>query len=145
MEEARLLLTAERCTMYVCDHSKKQLWSTVAEGYKGVIRMPIGVGIAGNCARYGKPINVKDAAHDTRVNNVGDFRPRHILCVPIIDRRLVSNTGNAGQRTRRTSVGGHEANTDSLLKRRRSSGTYRTAEDDEDNEIDESVIGVVQV
>ena len=70
MKEARELLGADRCSMYVCDHAKGELWSSVADGYHGVIRMPIGQGIAGKCAQTGEIINVKNAEEDNRVDVV---------------------------------------------------------------------------
>ena len=93
MGEARTLLTAERCTMYVCDHETHELWSTVAEGVQGTIRLPIGQGVAGACAKSGQLINVKDAASDERISqkSIGGFDTRNMLCVPVLDHRVAEH------------------------------------------------------
>jgi len=89
--------------MYVCDHKKGELWSTVAEGYKGTIRVPMGQGIAGICAQTGKSVNVRDGTNDPRIKKMGVFEIRHMLCVPIYDRRVAQGTTEAANRQRRNS------------------------------------------
>lgn len=40
-------MECDRCTVFVLDESKNELWSKVAKGTKSVIRMPANQGIAG--------------------------------------------------------------------------------------------------
>ena len=82
MKEARELLGADRCSMYVCDHAKGELWSSVADGYHGVIRMPIGQGIAGKCAQTGEIINVKNAETDERMLRKSAYEVKNMLLCP---------------------------------------------------------------
>jgi len=146
MDEARSLLQAERCTMYVCDHKKGELWSTVAEGYKGTIRVPMGQGIAGICAQTGRSVNVRDGANDPRIKKIGDFEIRHMLCVPIYDRRVSVGTPDSAYRQRRNS--GHAG---MLATGNRRKSSVPNGENTRDRGMSpvrrqsNSVIGVVQI
>lgn len=46
MKTAQDLLSAERCSLFMVDKEKKEIWSTVAHG-TGEIRLPMNKGIAG--------------------------------------------------------------------------------------------------
>ncbi len=87
---ASSVLDADRSTLFVVDHMKKQLWSKVAQG-AGIteIRIPIGAGIAGQVAVTGSIINIPDAYSDSRFNREVDKRTgyitRSILCMPMKD------------------------------------------------------------
>jgi len=87
---ASSVLEADRCTLFIVDRIKKQIWSKVAQG-AGIteIRIPIGAGIAGQVALTGEIINIPDAYGDTRFNREVDKRTgyltRSILCIPMKD------------------------------------------------------------
>ncbi len=89
VREAKERFAADRCSMYVCDASRNEIWSLVAMGLTERFRVPIGKGIAGRCAETGEAINVVDASSDARVfkTDIGGYVMRNTLCVPIIDRR----------------------------------------------------------
>ncbi|KAJ3021121.1 UNVERIFIED_CONTAM: hypothetical protein HDU68_009796 [Siphonaria sp. JEL0065] len=57
MQTAQELLSAERCAVFMVDHKKKELWSSVAEG-AGEIRIPMNKGIAGYVATSGEILNI---------------------------------------------------------------------------------------
>ncbi len=77
---------ADRCTLFLVDRDRGELWSKIAQG-SSEIRMPIGIGIAGAVASTGDSINVPDAYLDPRFNRAIDavtgYRTRNILCVPM--------------------------------------------------------------
>ncbi|TDJ65627.1 MAG: adenylate/guanylate cyclase domain-containing protein [Proteobacteria bacterium] len=83
------LLDAERSTLFLHDPIKNELWSRVAEGInQKEIRIPFGVGIAGEVFTTRTPINIADAYADPRFNKHVDqetgFNTRSILCVPVV-------------------------------------------------------------
>ncbi|HEY7161718.1 MAG TPA: PP2C family protein-serine/threonine phosphatase [Acidobacteriota bacterium] len=92
LETATKNLSADRGTVYVIDHKKKELWSKVFQGdLKVEIRLPIGKGIAGHVAKTGKTIILKDAYKDPRFNPEVDketgYHTKTMLCTPMKDRR----------------------------------------------------------
>jgi len=78
---------AERCTVYIVDHEKKELWARVAQRTATEIRLPLGQGLAGQAALTGETINVPDAYADARFDRNIDlrtgFRTLNMLCVPV--------------------------------------------------------------
>ena len=91
MKEITDNLEADRGTLYIVDHQKKEIWSKIAQGDKKlVIRQKIGKGISGHVAKTGKSLNIKDAYSDPRFNPEVDkksgYRTRSILCVPVFDK-----------------------------------------------------------
>lgn len=78
---------AERCTVYVADHARGEIRSTVAQRAGMEIRLPIGRGLAGHVALTGETINVPDAYADPRFDRSVDvltgFRTLNILAVPV--------------------------------------------------------------
>ncbi|ORZ34574.1 hypothetical protein BCR44DRAFT_1435973 [Catenaria anguillulae PL171] len=89
MRGARELLGADRCTLFLLDEEKKELWSQIPdkEGQMKNIRFPATMGIAGAVAMTGQPINIPDAYADPRFNKDVDkttgYRTSSILCMPI--------------------------------------------------------------
>ena len=90
------MLDVGRCTIYLKDEEKKELWSKIAQG-KGLehteIRIPLdGNGFISLVARSGQIINLPDAYEDPRfpidVDTVTAFRTRATIAVP-----LKNNTG----------------------------------------------------
>lgn len=78
---------AERCTIYVVDHARREIRSAVAMRAGVEIRLPIGRGLAGHVALTGETINVPDAYADSRFDRSVDlltgFRTLNILAVPV--------------------------------------------------------------
>lgn len=78
---------AERCTVYVVDHQRRQLWARVAQRTATEIRLPLGQGLAGQAALTGETINVPDAYADSRFDRNVDlrtgYRTMNMLCVPV--------------------------------------------------------------
>jgi putative ABC transport system ATP-binding protein len=85
------LLGADRATLFLLDEERGELWSKVAAGAAGVIRIPRGSGIAGAVAASGRALNVPDARADLRfdasVDRTSGYVTRSILCVPLLDQR----------------------------------------------------------
>lgn len=90
-EELRDILEADRCSVFLVDCAKSELWTKVAIGLgEKVLRVPMGQGIAGFVARTGSAVNVRDAYRDSRfskhVDDATGYRTKSILAVPLKDR-----------------------------------------------------------
>ena len=87
MEVVRHQLSADRCTVFLVDSERNELWSKVAHGLKNEIRFPIGKGIAGYVARTGETLNIKDAYSDSRFNPEVDkktgYKTHNLLTMPM--------------------------------------------------------------
>lgn len=87
--EAIRVINADRCTLWIVDHDRNEMWTKVAHGLQkdARIRIPVGVGIAGQVAQTGQAINIPDAYADARFNPQVDkdtgYRTRNILAVPM--------------------------------------------------------------
>ncbi len=87
---AKGVIDADRCSLFVVDRDKNELWTKIAQGMgTGEIRIPLGKGIAGECAATRKPINIPDVHQDPRFNPEVDKRTGYhtkcILTVPMLD------------------------------------------------------------
>ncbi len=84
-------LDADRCSLFIVDHQKKELWSKIAQGIdkEQEIRFPIGAGIAGMVAHSGETIFIDNAYNDPRFNQEIDkitgYRTSSILCAPLVN------------------------------------------------------------
>lgn len=78
---------AERCTVYLVDQGKNELYTRVAQRIRVEIRLPIGQGIAGAVAKTGETVNVPDAYADPRFDRDSDlrsgYRTKNMLVVPV--------------------------------------------------------------
>ena len=78
---------AERCTVYIVDYKRNELWARVAQRTATEIRLPLGQGLAGQSAQTGETINVPDAYADARFDRNVDlrtgFRTVNMLVVPV--------------------------------------------------------------
>jgi putative methionine-R-sulfoxide reductase with GAF domain len=87
MDEGHTLLGAERATLFMLDDDKKELWSRVATGTKGIIKVPSDAGIVGLSVTSGEVVNVPDAYQHDKFNKSIDeetgFRTVSLLVVPI--------------------------------------------------------------
>ena len=91
--EATLKLTdCDRVTLYTVDNIKGELECRYSDSTVGW-RIPVGKGLAGECAYRNSILNVKDCYADTRFNQQRDKETGYItstiLCVPVQD-----NLGN---------------------------------------------------
>lgn len=88
-EETKTALNADRCTVYLYDKEKNELYSKVATGIEDFreLRIPADKGLAGHVAQTGETINIKDAYKDKRFNPEVDkktgYKTKTILCMPI--------------------------------------------------------------
>ena len=87
-EETKVAIQADRCTVFLFDKEKNELWSKVALGMDSKeIRFPADKGLAGYVLQTGEPLNIPDAYSDPRFNpdvdkNTG-YITKTILCLPI--------------------------------------------------------------
>jgi HD-GYP domain-containing protein (c-di-GMP phosphodiesterase class II) len=89
--EAQAVIEADRCSLFVVDREHNELWSKIAHGMGGgEIRVPLGKGIAGQCAETKQVIHITDPYADPRFNPDIDkssgYRTTSILAVPMLDR-----------------------------------------------------------
>lgn len=87
-EETRIAIQADRCTVFLLDKEKDELWSKVALGLDSQeIRFPADKGLAGYVVKTGEPLNIPDAYNDPRFNPDVDketgYKTKTILCLPI--------------------------------------------------------------
>lgn len=87
-EETKIAMQADRCTVFLLDKDKNELWSKVALGMDSKeIRFPVDKGLAGYVVRTGESVNIEDAYHDDRFNPEVDketgYKTKTILCMPI--------------------------------------------------------------
>jgi HD-GYP domain-containing protein (c-di-GMP phosphodiesterase class II) len=91
LREAARVVEADRCSLFILDRERGELWSRVAQGTEKEIRIPIATGIGGAVASTGQVINIKDAYADPRFNRSFDvsnnYHTTSILCVPMRDAR----------------------------------------------------------
>src|SRR5215831_1714649 len=89
IEKVRVLMEADRATLYMLTEDGAQLWSKVIQGGEVVeIRLDVGEGIAGWVAQTREIVNIPDAYADQRFQPAVDlksgYRTRSILGVPMI-------------------------------------------------------------
>ena len=87
-EEIKKVLNADRCTVFLLDRDKNELWSKVALGMESKeIRLSADTGIAGYSAKNGEIINIKDAYSDPRFNKEIDkqtgYVTKNMITMPI--------------------------------------------------------------
>eukprot|EP01060_Flectonema_neradi_P000576 TRINITY_DN1035_c0_g1_i1.p1 TRINITY_DN1035_c0_g1~~TRINITY_DN1035_c0_g1_i1.p1 ORF type:complete len:1190 (+),score=262.61 TRINITY_DN1035_c0_g1_i1:1156-4725(+) len=94
MSRARQVLLVERASIFLVDDQKNELWSILTDsetaaqlGGDNVIRLPVGVGLAGHVAVTGNVLNIPDAYACELFNPEFDrktgFVTKATLCVPV--------------------------------------------------------------
>jgi signal transduction protein with GAF and PtsI domain len=82
------LIESDRCTLYIVDRSKGELWTLQGEVN---IRVPMNQGIAGAVATENMTVNIPDAYEDPRFNKDFDqklgYRTKSVLVVQLINKR----------------------------------------------------------
>ena len=83
---ARDLIGADRCSLWLIDHAKNELWTKVAHGV-APLRIPLGQGLVGACVRDNQVLMVNNAAEEPRllrrVDAASGYRTEQVLCVPL--------------------------------------------------------------
>ncbi len=87
-EETRIVLNADRCSVFLYDKEKNELWSKVAQGVeKGEIRFSADKGFAGYVVKTGETVRIKDVYQDSRFNKEIDaytgYKTYNLLCMPM--------------------------------------------------------------
>ncbi len=81
----REMIVADRCTVWLIDDNRRELYTTVAHGVKE-IRVPYGTGFVGSAIVSGEPIIIEDAYDDPRHNAENDrktgYRTKSLITVP---------------------------------------------------------------
>ncbi|MCC5613919.1 GAF domain-containing protein [Nostoc sp. CHAB 5836] len=93
MEQARILMQADRSTLFLYRKEMSELWTKVAAAADGTnlieIRIPANRGIAGYVASTGEALNISDAYKDPRFDPTTDkktgYITRNILCLPVFN------------------------------------------------------------
>jgi Nif-specific regulatory protein len=90
-QEGAAALEAQRCTVWVIDQERRELYSRVAMGLGNQqLRMPMYSGLAGDALRRGQITNVPNAAADPRfagqLGQSDEFHTRSLLSVPMANR-----------------------------------------------------------
>ncbi|MFN6465692.1 MAG: GAF domain-containing protein [Nostoc sp. DedVER02] len=93
MEQARILMQADRSTLFLYRKDMRELWTKVAAAADGTnlleIRIPANRGIAGYVASTGEALNISDAYKDPRFDPSTDrktgYVTRNILCLPVFN------------------------------------------------------------
>ncbi|GAP93526.1 adenylate/guanylate cyclase domain-containing protein [Leptolyngbya sp. NIES-2104] len=92
MDEAKALMNADRSTLWLIDHDRNEIWTRIptAEGTMKELRLPIGVGFAGQVAASGEVINIsfdlyEQAGAETakKTDQANGYRTCSLLCMPI--------------------------------------------------------------
>jgi len=87
---ATTLIAADRTSLFLVDHERGELWTTVAQR-STAIRLPMGKGIAGLVAQSGETVNIPAAYSDPRFDPANDrhtgYATRSILCMPLRNHR----------------------------------------------------------
>ena len=82
----RELIVADRCSLWLLDKNKNELWTKVAHGVSE-IRIPRNTGLVGNSISTGLSVFIDDAYQDSRFNPNVDkktgYRTKAILVIPI--------------------------------------------------------------
>ncbi len=91
--ETQMMLKCDRCSVFVLEATKQELWTQVAQGLIGhrMIRIPLqGTSIVSECARTAQVINIPDAYADGRfdpeVDKSTGYHTSSVLCVPMLNR-----------------------------------------------------------
>jgi len=87
-EEAKAIITAERCSIFIVDHTSNMLWTKLSDGI-GRIAIGLDSGIVGLCASTEQPIIVNNPYEDDRflskIDEKSGFVTRNILAIPIFN------------------------------------------------------------
>jgi phosphoserine phosphatase RsbU/P len=84
---ARDLIGADRCSLWLIDEAKDELWTKVAHGV-APLHIPMGQGLIGACVRDNQVLLVNNAGEEKRllrrVDHDSGYRTEQVLCVPLL-------------------------------------------------------------
>jgi GAF domain-containing protein len=87
-EEAKAIMNAERCSIFIVDRTSNMLWSKLSDGV-GKIVLGLETGIVGETVKTKLPILVNNPYEDSRfsskIDDKSGFVTRNILAVPILN------------------------------------------------------------
>jgi adenylate cyclase len=92
MDEAKLLMNADRSTLWLLDRDRHELWTKIpqADGSLKELRVPVGVGFAGQVAETGEVLNIPFDLYDRPDSDVAQafdqqngYRTCSLLCMPV--------------------------------------------------------------
>jgi sigma-B regulation protein RsbU (phosphoserine phosphatase) len=83
---ARDLAGADRCSLWLIDEARNELWTRVAHGVEP-IRIPLGHGLVGACISEDQVLLINNAASESRllreVDSHSGYHTEQVLCVPM--------------------------------------------------------------
>lgn len=89
-EEAKAIINAERCSIFILDRTSNMLWTKLSDGI-GRIAIGLDSGIVGNTVRTKKGQIVNNPYEDSRflqkIDEKSGFVTRNILAIPIFNSR----------------------------------------------------------
>ena len=84
MKQCAQLVNCERCTLYIADAARQELYSIVASGLgTKEIRLPSGVGLAGSCHAKKETLLIPNCYADVRFNQSFD-KVRGFVCESLV-------------------------------------------------------------
>jgi adenylate cyclase len=94
MYEAKLLMNADRSTLWLIDRDRNDLWTQIVnhDGTTKELRVPMGVGFAGRVAITGEVLNIPfdlyehpDANNSKKFDQANGYRTCSLLCMPVFN------------------------------------------------------------
>lgn len=103
MDEAKVLMNADRSTLWLIDRDRHELWTKITQdnGTTKELRVPIGKGFAGIVAASGKTLNIPfdlyehpDSETAQKIDQENGYRTCSLLCMPVFnsDQELIGVT-----------------------------------------------------
>ena len=84
----RSIVAADRCSLWLVDNDRGELWTKVAHGVSE-LRIPHDAGFVGYSVRTGEPLLIKDAYQDPRFDRRSDekthYRTTSVMTVPLMN------------------------------------------------------------
>ncbi len=85
---AKDVIEAERCSIFIYDEQKEQLWTTIADGVEKIV-LPSNKGLVGYTVKIKKPVIANDAyGHEEFLAEVDErtgYKTKNIVTAPIFD------------------------------------------------------------
>lgn len=84
----RSIVAADRCSLWLVDNDRGELWTKVAHGVSE-LRIPHDAGFVGYSVKTGEPLLIKDAYQDPRFDRRSDekthYRTTSVMTVPLMN------------------------------------------------------------
>ena len=85
---AKDVIEAERCSIFIHDEKKQELWTTIADGVEKIV-LPSNKGLVGYTIKIKKPVIANDAyGHEEFLAEVDErtgYKTKNIVTAPIFD------------------------------------------------------------